>query len=162
MFLQRLVEYVILEEDETWQTTDGFEFWGSAGAGILCVAEDTQRILLTLRSGEVDQPHTWGLPGGAMKKGQTPSQAAKIELREETGYGGKVRIVPAFVFTKGSFKFYNFIGYVPNEFTPKLDWENDDAGWFSFKKLPTPLHFGVQSLLANTKPREILAGLDVR
>lgn len=145
----------ILNEDEDWHTTDGVQFWGKAGAGILCVAGDTGRILLTFRSAAVDQPHTWGLPGGALRDGQSPSDAARVELGEETGYRGPIDLKPAYVFKKGTFSFYNFIGRVPTEFKVRLDWENEDYGWFDIDELPTPLHFGVKALLDNTSEDEI-------
>lgn len=130
---------------------DDDRFWGNRGAGILLIAQDTRRLLLVLRSQEVNEPGTWGIPGGKIDdEDESPQVAAKREAREEVGYRGALKLIPAHVFKAGNFKFFNFIGIVPKEFKPRLDWENDDAGWFSLKELPSPLHFGIQSLLQNS------------
>lgn len=39
---------------------------------------------------------TWEIPAGKMKKGQTPLACAKAELKEETGYSGKVKKLISF------------------------------------------------------------------
>jgi len=132
-------------------TDEGERFWGSEAAGVLCIAEGSGRLLLTHRSFAVEQPGTWGLPGGALERGETPAQAAKSELREETAYSGQIRLVPAYVFRSGNFRFHNFIGHVPAEFRPRLNWENQGFGWFDLDDLPSPLHFGVKALLQNSR-----------
>lgn len=128
----------------------GSEFWGSQGAGVLIIAKDTGRLLVLLRSAEVNEPHTWGLAGGAIDAGEDPKVAALREVKEELGFAGAIKLVPAFVFRKGDFTFHNFLGVVPKEFKPRLDWENDDARWVSINKLPSPLHFGLAGLLKNS------------
>lgn len=131
---------------------DDTRFWGNRGAGILLIAQDTGRLLLVLRSGYVNEPGTWGLPGGKIDDDDvSPSVAAKREAEEELGYSGAMQLTAAHVFKAGSFRFHNFIGVIPKEFTPSLDWENDDSGWYSTDELPSPLHFGIQSLLSNSK-----------
>lgn len=39
---------------------------------------------------------TWEIPAGKMKKGQTPLSCAKAELKEETGYSGKLKKLVSF------------------------------------------------------------------
>jgi 8-oxo-dGTP pyrophosphatase MutT (NUDIX family) len=144
---------LIPDEQGEYHTSEGDDprFWGNRGAGILLVAQSTGRILLTLRSAHVNEPGTWGIPGGKIDDSdESPSHAAKREAREELGYSGSLKLVPAHVFKAGSFQYFNFIGIVPEEFEPSLDWENDDAQWFSVLQLPAGLHFGVQSLLGNS------------
>lgn len=126
-------------------------FWGNQGAGILLIAKDTGRLLLVLRSPEVNEPNTWGLPGGAIDGRENPASAARREAREEVGYSGKLQLHPAYVFTSKTFKYHNFIGVVDQEFEPSLDWENSDADWFELDSLPSPLHFGVQALFQNSR-----------
>ena len=129
-----------------FNSEEGKTFWGKQGAGILCVALDTGRFLLVHRSSQVEEPGTWGLPGGAVEEDQGIEQAAKTELFEETGYRGPIRLVKSYVYKSGGFEFHNFIGFVAKEFKPRLDWENQGSGWFSFDNLPSPLHFGVKAL----------------
>jgi 8-oxo-dGTP diphosphatase len=64
----------------------GRRHWGPYGAaGLLLVPEERDRVLLQLRSAKVLSPHTWALPGGALERGETPTQAAVREAHEEAG-----------------------------------------------------------------------------
>ena len=127
-------------------------FWGNRGAGILLVAQNTGRVLLVLRSSLVNEPGTWGLPGGKIDDDdESPIEAAKREAMEELGYAGTVQIFAAHIFKAGNFRFHNFLGVVPEEFKAQLDWENTRSGWFSLDELPGPLHFGTKSLLSNSE-----------
>lgn len=122
-------------------------FWGNRGAGVLIYCEKTKRFLLGLRSEWVNEPHTWGTFGGSVDGDTDPKMAALRELAEETKYNGSINIKPIDVFESGNFKFYNFLGIVSDEFTPTLDWENEDAQWFSLNKFPQNLHFGLKRLI---------------
>lgn len=126
-------------------------FWGTEGAGALLVARGTGRVFLVLRSAKVRNPGTWGLPGGAMEKGESPKVAAARELMEETGYTGPLDLRPAHVFREGDFTYHNFVGLVEGEFEPGLNWESSDAGWFDLDALPGPLHFGVVEMLQSSR-----------
>lgn len=125
------------------------ERWGRRAAGFLIFAKDTGRMLLTLRSGGVVEPHTWGLPGGRCEEEDTDERDCAIrEFLEETHCPETVTgpSEPIYVFREPGFAYHNFIGYVEHEFKPVLDWENDDFGWFAPGVLPSPLHFGTRQL----------------
>jgi len=126
------------------------------------VAKDTNHILLVLRSALVNEPGTWGLVGGKVDEDEDVSSAVRRDTKEELGYAGNVKLIPSHVFKADAFEFYNFLGVIPEEFTPRLDWENDDFGWFDLQDLPSPLHFGVHSLLANSgeQIKDILSASD--
>jgi 8-oxo-dGTP pyrophosphatase MutT (NUDIX family) len=126
-------------------------FWGDRGAGVLVHCKKTNRFLLGLRSPEVNEPNTWGTFGGKIDRDADPEQAATRELSEETGYKEDIEMVLLDVFSSGTFKFYNFIGYVSDEFKPKLDWENSDAKWFLLDEFPETLHFGLKRLIPKIK-----------
>jgi 8-oxo-dGTP pyrophosphatase MutT (NUDIX family) len=132
------------------ESKDGF--WGNRGAGVLFLAKDSQRVLLLLRSKHVNEPHTWGIAGGAVDDDETPLKAAKREVREEISYKGKMQIFPSYIFQKGGFKYYNYIGVVNSEFRPILTreapdyWETDKYQWFDLNDLPSPLHPGCKVL----------------
>lgn len=126
-------------------------FWGRAGAGALVLAADTGRILLPHRSMRVEQPGTWGVWGGAIDPGEDPMAAARREVEEEAGASGIVEMVPLYVFRKGDFKYHNFLAVVPSEFTPRLNWETQGYKWVEYGDWPSPLHFGLVSLLANSE-----------
>lgn len=127
-------------------TTHG-KFWGSAGAGCVFVAKDTKKILLAYRSAYVNEPHTWNVWGGATQEGEDPKEAALREAREETGYAGPIELELLNVYQKGDFRYTTYLAKVDSEFTPQLDWENENYGWFAPGEWPKPLHFGLKPLL---------------
>ena len=125
-------------------------FWGKAAAGVIFLAKDTGRLLLAHRSGDVEQPNTWGTWGGAIDQGETPAEAAKREAAEEAGYAGELKLKPLWTFKHPSgFQYHNFLAVVPSEFTPRLTWETQGYSWVEPGKWPKPLHFGMEKLLAN-------------
>ncbi len=130
-------------------------FWGKQGAGVLPIAMDTGRVLLALRSDEVEQPGTWNVWGGAIDDGEDPYKAALREFREEAGSPGKiVKSKHLHEFRSDTFKYNTFAIYVPKEFKPTLNCESSDAQWFEIGKWPTPLHFGLEEIINKGKLTE--------
>ncbi len=117
------------KDDEHFDALKQTGFFGTAGAGCLIVARDTGRFLLSHRSQHVEQPNSWGNWGGAIDSGEDPREAAKREVHEEAGYSGKMDLYPMFVFTKGTFRYSNFLAVVDSEFKPKIDWESQGYKW---------------------------------
>jgi 8-oxo-dGTP pyrophosphatase MutT (NUDIX family) len=134
-------------------------FFGEQAAGTVTIAADTGRMMLVLRSEKVEQPGTHGNAGGAHLKEEDPEVAALREHGEETGWEGDIlAMIPAFVFRKDDFVYRNFVTVVPHEYEPELGWEADSAVWCTTSDLPSPLHFGIEALLADPESREILEG----
>jgi 8-oxo-dGTP pyrophosphatase MutT (NUDIX family) len=136
-------------------------FFGRQAAGALVVAASTGRALFMLRSEDVLEPGTWGNNGGAHLAEEDPETAARREIREETGWDGDdadLVMIPAYVFTSGSFAYRNFIAVVPDEFDPISGWEATDHRWSAPDDLPSPLHFGMQALYADPDSLAILQG----
>lgn len=131
-------------------------FWGKRGAGCLVVCSATKRMLLGKRSKDIEQPLEWAGFGGAIDSKENTKDAALRELREETGFAGTATLSPLFVFRANGFSFYNYLAIVDREFKPKLDWETSDAKWFSWKAMPSPLHFGLIAVLQNAKAKSLL------
>lgn len=53
---------------------------------IVLLVDPTGAILLQLRDANAPRyPHFWGLPGGHIEPSETPEEAARRELAEETG-----------------------------------------------------------------------------
>ncbi len=120
------------------------EFWGDQGAGAYIQAEDTGRVLLLLRSSAVNEPHTWGIPGGAIDQDESPAGAVRREIQEELGGPVSSEMYPLPAFSKGSFIYHNHLAMVPEEFEPTLNWESADYGWFEYEDLDhLLLHPGV-------------------
>ncbi len=122
-------------------------FWGRQGAGTMILARSTKRFLLPERSADVEQPFTWGTWGGAIDAGESPAEAVGRELYEEAGYHGAKEILPLFVFRSANFQYSNFLTVIPDEFTPRLNWETVSSRWVEFGKWPQPLHFGLAGIL---------------
>lgn len=61
----------------------------SRGAGVLLI-DERGWVLLQLRDAHGSYPHRWGTVGGQVEPGETPEQAARRELAEETGYVASV------------------------------------------------------------------------
>jgi 8-oxo-dGTP pyrophosphatase MutT (NUDIX family) len=134
-------------------------FWGERGAGCIFLARDTRRLCFPLRGRYVREPLTWGVWGGAIDEHETPKHAVEREVWEETGYVGKLELIPLDTFTHGTFKYYNFLAVIDHEFEPDVDIENLWYKWVKFGKWPKPLHFGLKWLL-NHSGKKIKDAID--
>lgn len=112
---------------------------GNAASGVLPVCPSKGTVCLAWRSDEVHQGNCWGTLGGACKPGMSPAASAKVELGEESGYKGNIRLIPGYQFNDGEFTYHNFIGVVPSEFplAPSKEhaWETDRIQWFPVDEL---------------------------
>jgi len=151
---------LIESADYTLYANDsGKKFWGNIGAGVLAIARSTGRILMSYRSKYVNEPHTWGVVGGKLDDDKSPpKKAAFREFKEETGYSGKLQLIPAYVFKTDGFIYHNFIGVIDDEFNPKTDWETERFEWMSFEEVIklNPKHFGLQTLLKDRKSLKLI------
>lgn len=140
-------EHPDMEHGEALQKTG---FWGERGAGVMPVAQDTGRILLPHRSSHVEQPNEWGATwGGAIDRGLDPQETVQKEFAEESGYAGQMKLIPLRTFKddNSDFQYFNFLGIVPSEFIPKLNWESQNYKWVEFGDWPQPMHFGFDTIL---------------
>ena len=123
------------------------EYWGSAGAGCVFYCPDTGRLLLAHRSEDVMEPGTWGVWGGRIEPNESPEQAMRREVREETEYTGDFKLKVAYVFTDEKFKYTTYVAFVDKEFKPELDWETQGYRWCKPDDMPGDLHFGLEAAL---------------
>jgi 8-oxo-dGTP diphosphatase len=127
--------------------------WGAnGGAGLLLryrPADSEPRFLLALRSRWVDEPATWGIPGGAIRDGETPEQAARRETIEEIGQLPAYRLAADEVQDcGGGWVFHIFLADVEAMFDANSVRETDATGWFTPRQMrELPLHPGLRRSL---------------
>src|SRR5688572_14068729 len=67
--------------------------------GAICFVERSDGALLLVR---LSYRNKWGVPGGLLKRGEAPSDAARREVREETGIDVELLGEPAVVVEPGA------------------------------------------------------------
>jgi 8-oxo-dGTP pyrophosphatase MutT (NUDIX family) len=139
---------------ECWAICDlGHVHWGSAGgAGFLfryVPLEGEPCFLLQQRSSAVDYPGTWGIPGGAIRDGESPESAAKREFGEEIGRLPSYRITGIKIQDcGGNWQFHVIQADVEDPFSAYCSAETDATGWFTQDNMSSlRLHPGLQSWL---------------
>lgn len=115
---------------------EGHIHWGANGAAGLLLRYaprgETPAYLLQRRSRLVDHGGTWGMPGGAMRRGESPEAAARREAEEEIGQLPFYRVTG--IETQdcgGGWKFYVVTADVDHPFEAFCVRETDAVGWFS-------------------------------
>ncbi len=148
-------------------------YYGKGGAGLLLTCKEDGTVLMLKRSRHVEQPMTWGIPGGALSKGEGWHRREDIEQsgfsdddfleaafreadEELFSRGGtsldknKMTLIGETDFRDGGFVYKTFVYDIPLEEKKRisagfhLNWENDRAKWYSLSNLPQNLHFGVK------------------
>ena len=139
----------IINLDEYFES----KYWGTIAAGIVPFCTKTKRFLVGLRSSQVREPGTYGSFGGKLDIDEgideEIKEAAIRELIEETEYRGEIHLIDGYVFRDGDFEYHNFWGLVDEEFTPELNWENDNYKWVTLEQLQKmpKKHFGLKKFM---------------
>lgn len=158
----RAHEFILENDAEHSRTLQRTGMWGKMGAGCLLLARDTGRIGIAKRSPYVQSPGTLGTVGGAIDTDKPVERltedeivaAVHKEVDEELGYRGEMRLIKlmtAQIPTRdgSTFYYFNYLAVVPQEFKPRLNWENDALLWMTLEELQQQegLHRGVRGLL---------------
>ncbi len=110
--------------------------------------------VLLIRRGEETERDKWALPGGFLRENESPEQAARRELQEETGvadvfmeqfraFGEPGRDPRGWVITVA------FTALIPSDtLVLRADTDAADARWFPVDALPSPLAFDHAQILA--------------
>jgi len=114
---------------------------GGKAAGVLIMAEDTNKVMLMKRGWAPHKGH-WSLLSGGMEDGEDKLTCLKREIMEEIQIDADEKLDLTFIrteeFSKHTFHYYE--GLTKTEFIPTLDDENEEYGWFSADDLPSPLY----------------------
>jgi len=130
-------------EDEAVDPKTGFTIKRSvvrhAGSAVMMPVDEKKRILLVRQYRLPAEKYLWELPAGKVDPGETPLQAAKRELAEETGYKARkwTRLASYFAspgFVQERMTIYLATGLTAGRATP-MDDEQIEARWFTRKEL---------------------------
>ena len=131
----------------------GHVHWGANGAAGLLLRHVPPRreptYLLCQRSRWVDEGGTWGIPGGAIRDGESAEEAAQRETAEEIGYlPGYRRTGVEAQDCGGGWLFHVISAEVDREFDAYCGQETDTTGWFDPQAMQSlPLHPGLRRWL---------------
>ena len=139
-----------ITEDEAVDPKTKFEIKRSVvrhnGSAVMMAVDDKKRILLVRQYRLPAGKYLWELPAGKVDEGETPIQAAKRELIEETGYRAKkweklVSFFPSPGFVAEKMTIFLATGLTAGTATP-MDDERIEARWYKRKELADMIRGG--------------------
>lgn len=122
---------------------NGQKFWGKFGAAGLLVWHPESGILLQHRAGWSHFGGTWGLPGGALKQGESAFDGAFREANEEAGVPADlVSLLSTSVLDLGIWSYTTVIVLASAKFEPVIgDAESEELRWVEVPEVEgLPLH----------------------
>lgn len=122
---------------------DGFEIKRAIvqhpGSAVVMPVDDKKRILLVRQYRLPALKYLWELPAGRVDPGETPLQAAKRELAEETGYRAKKWEKLAIFYPSPGFLAEKMTIYLAHDLTEgeqkQMEDERIQTRWFTAKEI---------------------------
>ena len=116
---------------------DGKRYWGRFGAAGALVWHPPKGVLLQLRAQWSHNGGTWGIPGGALKKGESAHSAALREAHEEAGVLSEgLETIHTEVFDLGFWSYTTVVLFSAEYFEPdSSDLESDDVQWLALDQV---------------------------
>lgn len=116
------------------------------GSAVMMAVDEKKRILLVRQYRLPAERYLWELPAGRLDPGETPLQAAKRELREETGCSARkwTKLVTFFAspgYVQERMTIYRAEELTQGEATP-MDDERIEAKWFTRKEVDAMIRSG--------------------
>jgi len=130
-------------EDRAVDARTGFKIKRSvvrhAGSAVMMAVDEKKRILLVRQYRLPAERYLWELPAGRLDPGETPLQAAKRELIEETGYRARTwtRLASFYVspgYVQERMTIYLATNLTAGEATP-MDDERIESRWFTAREI---------------------------
>jgi len=135
---------------------DGRRFWGLHGAAGLLLHDPGLGVLLQLRADWCDAGGTWGIPGGALRPGESTLAGALREAWEEAGVGaGDVLVEYVSVLDLGFWSYSTIVARPRRAISPRIrSAESTGLRWVPAADVATlELHPGFAATWAELAPR---------
>jgi ADP-ribose pyrophosphatase len=129
--------------DEVATDPSGFEIHRAIvrhpGSAVMMPVDEKNRVLLVKQFRLPAQQNLWELPAGRLDPGESPLQAAKRELREETGYTAKKWVKLASFWSTPGYVDEKMNLFLASELTQgeqqPMEDERIEMRWFAKKEL---------------------------
>ena len=137
-------------EDRAVDPKAGFEIKRSVvrhiGSAVMMAVDDKKRVLLVRQYRLPAAKYLWELPAGRLDPGETPLQAARRELKEETGYRARkwtklASYFPSPGYVQERMTIFLAEDLTAGEATPMED-ERIETRWFTRRELAEMIRTG--------------------
>ena len=143
-----------------WVSADDGELrWGLYGAAGLLLRhidqDGTVRYLVAKRSPHVHHGGTWGIPGGALNRGETPEDGARREAEEEFAPVPDYVVADVILEDFGGWTYSTVVADVVAPVTVEpASWEHTRTRWATVEQMThLVLHPGLAGLMPRLRSR---------